>query len=329
MNSPRRQAFTLVELIVVIVIIVCLVGLMLPPAGPVRETGRANACKNNIKQLQRAIAEYELTHGQYPDYINTLGHPNGNKTRASWVVKTFDYLELAPLATQWEQGQYVFSSLDILQCPSDPPETIDQPHLSYVANAGYINNSIENKANGIFFDRTRIANGAPGPADPRDQAESPEIIVTLKYLQSHDGAARTILLSENKHALHWGYTTLDEQQNLPDQKYHFGFCWEQPKTVIEDIQKNEYCSAHRINGKMDGNDPMSFQSMTPDNGIPASFHPGGVHVAFVAGNVQLLSDRVDPFVYAQLMTSNSKESDLLSTDDKPEKAYPPPTEGDY
>jgi hypothetical protein len=48
----------------------------------------------------------------------------------------------------------------------------------------------------------------------------------------------------------------------------------------------------------------------PMPGMPSSFHPAGVNAAFMDSRVVFLSDQIEPLVYAQLMTSNHKMSDL-------------------
>ena len=49
-----RRAFTLIEVLVVIGIVVILVGLVLPALGTLAEGGRSAECQSNLRQLAAA-----------------------------------------------------------------------------------------------------------------------------------------------------------------------------------------------------------------------------------------------------------------------------------
>ncbi len=355
MRSSTRNAFTLVELLVVIAIIGTLVGLLLPAVQAAREAARRNSCSSNINQLSKALQIREGSTKDLPGYINRLGIAGSNKVvRASWVVTLFPYFEQVQLFEQWNNGNPNYAALELLTCPSNPPDFQGAPNLSYVANTGWrspSDSSTENPADGLFFDRTRVADLSVTPAynwstakDPRDsnsdpQQDRPEVVMSIAYIQARgDGTTKTMMLSESLASLFWAYTEPSDSngdfQKAIEAPYHFGFTWEQPTAVANDTKR-------RINGSKDPLAYTSFQEMTtlktgepanlPSSGdtnqrpcLPSSNHPGGVNAAFVGGQVQFVGDQIEPFVYAQLLTSNHKQSNLVG-----DKSAQEPADGSF
>jgi prepilin-type N-terminal cleavage/methylation domain-containing protein/prepilin-type processing-associated H-X9-DG protein len=358
MRQSKRNAFTLVELLVVIAIIGTLVGLLLPAVQAAREAARANTCRSNMTNLQKAITQREQTQGKFPGYMNLVG-PSGdelsNKLRASWVVTTFPYIEQPALWDAWTKGRVpgnsfndLYSPLELLVCPSDPPETQGEPVLSYAANAGFIQDELngdrENPANGVFTDQARVPETGKGlPQDYKDTDDPPHPLVgmTSAYIGSKgDGLTNTIMLSENLKAYLWGYNP-DNHEDVPDKKYHFGVCWEDPNQVevAPTTDPNGYkteASYRKINGQRVDNAVLftTFEDdedsgMQPNYGFPSSNHSGGVNMAFCGGAVKFVTEEISPTVYAQLMTSNRKGSDLEGLDGKLERKMKQPSDDDF
>jgi len=63
MNTPRRSAFTLVEIMIVVVIIGMLAALSIPAFQKVRATSQDKAVLNNARQLSAAAEQYYLENG--------------------------------------------------------------------------------------------------------------------------------------------------------------------------------------------------------------------------------------------------------------------------
>lgn len=361
-HSHRRSAFTLVELLVVIAIIGTLVGLLLPAVQAAREAARNNSCKNNLKQLVVAMQTRDTTSKTLPGYINPLGVKRSSFiSRASWVVTTFPFIEQAQLFETFSSGNSNIADvrnlpqLEILNCPSNPSTTVGQPTLSYVANAGYRyawnrgsnsnkRYSFENPADGVFLDMTRtndLDNSVSwiDSNDIRDNNNAPIHSMTIAYISSKgDGTSKTLMFSESLAALFWAYTgdpnsTSGDYFETPDANFHFGFTWVEPNDVVGPSGDRRL----RINGSKETPLYSTFESMTelvedvpseppvtPRPGIASSYHPGGVNVAFVGSSVTFLNDQIEPFVLAQLMTSNHKQSGLVGDDTSAE-----PADGSY
>lgn len=146
----KRSAFTLIELLVVIAIIAILVAILLPAVQQAREAARRSQCKNNLKQLGLAIANYEGTYEVMPPRCVAWNGPRPR--RSSGFVCLLPFMEQQGLyeamdtggTSQAVNGTTVYgsmfrespgsvpapwdsnyrpasTSIPALNCPSDPP----------------------------------------------------------------------------------------------------------------------------------------------------------------------------------------------------------------
>jgi prepilin-type N-terminal cleavage/methylation domain-containing protein/prepilin-type processing-associated H-X9-DG protein len=93
-----RSGFTLIELLVVIAIIAVLVALLLPAVQQAREAARRSQCKNNLKQIGLAIANYESAFTCLP-FGKGLNYPGVGPVYARWSLHSMilPYMDQGPL----------------------------------------------------------------------------------------------------------------------------------------------------------------------------------------------------------------------------------------
>lgn len=313
-SYSAKLGFTLVELLVVITIIGTLMSLLLPAVQQARETARGLTCKNNIGQLGKAMLLYENSYGRFPGFVERFQNPNDPNDRGkvgSWVVSIFPYIEENAADEAWTQRDGTMPdtdprlfapSIDFLNCASDPPDFADQPTLSYVVNTGRITGGnvphADNPANGMFFRRDCGFSESPEDITCRNSRRE----MGLQYLDSHDGASKTMMLSENVHTLYYVYHDPESGQYVEPsangvQKQHFGFVWHpnKPRQVNPLITQpqDEFVE--------------EMENLKPDpHGFPSSRHPGHVNRCFADGHVSQMSDTIDQKVYRELMTTRGK-----------------------
>ncbi len=351
------RGFTLVELLVVIAIIGTLVALLLPAVQSARESARNNTCKNSLKNLSLGMLNYDSNQGQLPGYINDLVNPN-NPTegrQASWVVMLFPYIERTNEWDVWNSNlgatwmpngipNDAAPEIELLECPSNPVEVPGDPWCVYVVNAGQMfsdtsrSSNRENVANGIFFDRSKNVDIiGSGSQDGREG--DPELKCSVDYVSSNDGTSNTMMLSESLHKIYWTYPQPDSKgkaAEYADAKRFFGFMW--TNTGAEDGCGDDVL---RVNGDNNydlvpdefnpyvGDPATAMQRTSECLSYPSSNHPGGVNVAFCDGRVVYVTDRVEPQIYAQLMTSSARRSSYVAPDGTADRRLPPVSDDDY
>jgi len=109
-RGSRSSGFTLIELLVVIAIIAILVALLLPAVQQAREAARRTQCRNNLKQMGIALANYHDVYNVHPPALINSGrledlpfYSGGNK-----VLNTTGWTLLLPYLEQ--ANAWVFNS---------------------------------------------------------------------------------------------------------------------------------------------------------------------------------------------------------------------------
>ncbi len=71
-RASRTTAFTLVEIMIVVVIIGLLAAMAMIAFQKIRQTSQLNVCLNNLRIYQDALELYAFPKGLYPDQINDM-----------------------------------------------------------------------------------------------------------------------------------------------------------------------------------------------------------------------------------------------------------------
>ena len=119
-NKASNQAFTLLELLIVIAMIAVLAAVLFPVFQKVRENARRTTCQSNLRQIGLAITQYTQ------DSDETL--PPGAYALGGATVT-------------WRQGVFPYvKSVEVFTCPSNPYDELTtdvdggQFFVSYGAN---------------------------------------------------------------------------------------------------------------------------------------------------------------------------------------------------
>lgn len=301
----RKNGFTLVELLVVIAIIGTLMGLLLPAVQSTREAGRRNTCSNNLAQLGKATLNFDSSRGFLPGWRNpALSTVNTNNY--SWHVPLLPHIERRDIFVAMSgtaspaaaQTPYI----DLLVCPSSPPDALNAPTCAYVGNCGNAPYTAgQSKGDGVMFDQ--VTNPAR---------------ISMDNVSSADGVATTLLFSE-KCGSNVTQTTWSAPRGAP---YSPGTSTGSAPFAIAVpgfVHPNSTTVAKVIN-------PASTAGTDLVRGI-SSNHPGGAMATFCDGHVIFLKDSISALVFSQLMSSNKEaESTAVQAFDA---LYPILSEGDF
>jgi prepilin-type N-terminal cleavage/methylation domain-containing protein/prepilin-type processing-associated H-X9-DG protein len=332
-RPPVRAAFTLVELLVVIAIIGVLVALLLPAVQAAREASRRIKCQNHLKQLALGIENYESSYKVFPasgivDTSITIYESRTGKM-FSWVVLILPFIEQPALHAQFnfsltslnQPNEPQANQIPVLLCPSDTAKG------SYFRDATFTNNKVFAKGNYAAF---------VGPVHVEYQTQWRGVL-TSHFPQAHknianDGTANSLMLSEVRTRKH-------EQ----DQRG----AWALPWTGATQLSFDMHCQANAFTGQPTSYSPWSAslgQTQPPNcqgsnldmlyvcpdpaeaqlrrmpcntyggganqylSAAPRSHHPNCVNVAYADGHVTILTNNVDEYLMARLISIDDGES---------------------
>ena len=127
-SACRRQAFTILELLVTTSIFGMLIALLLPALMAARESARCLQCKSNLREIGLAVQQHHETRRRLPQaWTDAPDKFSGY----GWAVDLLPFLEESALAKKVDRTVSVSSlqndvprttDLPIMRCPSDISE---------------------------------------------------------------------------------------------------------------------------------------------------------------------------------------------------------------
>lgn len=178
-RSPhtRRAALTLIEFLVVIAIIAVLFSLLLPAIQKTRESANRTSCINNLRQLGKALEQYQFDHLKFPN--EDLQPPPGSKTIYSELLP---YVEQQVQVTTWTTNP---QAVRLFLCPTRRTASVG-PKDDYAAGHHVGGPTVDG---GIHLNWRSILGGS---------FVSGSVVfkgVSLGDVTSADGASNTLMLA--------------------------------------------------------------------------------------------------------------------------------------
>lgn len=116
-NTSRKAGFTLVEIMIVVAIIGLLAAIAIPNFVKARNTSQANACINNMRQVDSATQQWALETGQSDAAV-----PSANAGAIALYIKG-DAIPTCP------QGQLIVLADLLTESPTCPNVVASPTHL--------------------------------------------------------------------------------------------------------------------------------------------------------------------------------------------------------
>lgn len=319
-SHRRRCAFTLVELLVVVAICGGVMGVLLPAVQNSREAGRRASCLNNMRQVGLGFQQYVQQTHRFPGGMNYFEVRTGSTTRKTehgWAVYLLPYLEETALARQYDFKAHwkdmanqpaIRNAVEVFLCPAVPDsdtrvhrnerEQLDQGRIDYSTFA-----FVEDH----FYD-----NNPSIPSKALPQAGFAEGVLVdwyqLPAVKVYDGLSKTLLLTEDAgrptHYIRHG-TLAASAPNHSDgcnsalvNGHILGSGWAEP------WNRNSLASM-----QYDGLTCFGPCVMNCTNNNEAfGFHPNGITSIMADSTARFLSNDVENYVFAALVTRAGSES---------------------
>jgi len=323
------NAFTLVELLVVLTMIGILMAMLLPAIDAVRESARRAQCTNNVTRLIVAVQNYEGAHEVYPAGVVDNTGPIRNQERGyhhSWIVKLLPYVEekntyrhIDPSVGVYHKNNEPVRCLNIgvLTCPTQNHEWRDIGVSNYAAVHHDVEAPIDVDNHGVFFlsSRVRYEDIADGLSQTLFIGErTVEGTGDLGWMSGTRATLRNTGTPINRTGTNAPGTRapLPERQDNIENDPSSAFGEEDSAGRSGEAAPPAESDAREDSEQPDGDPGGSPRSLLYVGGF-GSHHPTGAIFAFGDGQVRFLSEEIDQQTFQQM--GHRADGKLLSAED--------------
>jgi len=146
-----RPAFTLIELLAVIAILMILLSLLVPSLRKARELARRLKCQSNSRCLHQADMQYNERYGCLSPMgyrVNTYPNNTGNPSVVWWQTQFLGQFfgEDVPKSLKVDDVPGVPPRKSVLRCPSESLWSYNHPLKSWIAYNSYMSSECEPRA---------------------------------------------------------------------------------------------------------------------------------------------------------------------------------------
>ncbi len=305
-SKVMRAGSSLPEVLVVVGCLAVLALLFLPWLLTSRESSRGHVCLTRIQALGEAVILSSENHANFvPYFVQDQG----------WPVEVSEYLKDKP---GWNEGRRISEeelkslSVPMYVCPDDPRAQNQTGALSYVINGGYGFFPVDANTQAVSETGTHSAgldldhNGEVSAEEwavnyatgvcwrPDTRPEDEAFRMSFPEISEADGTKFTLLMSENLNAGAWySKETRDLAFVIGREQIAFAKAPNDNQTLkIEAIDLGPFA----ING--------NFGTLSNQCPAPSSLHGDSVNMIYCDGHGGPMSSKIDPYIYASLLTSN-------------------------
>ena len=301
----KKNAFTIIELLVVVTVIAVLVAFLVPAVQSMRETSRRLSCVNSLKQLGIALHGYESSHKVFPR------GENGFSPQAMMLP----YLEQEALfnsintnmhsSESANQNETAFNvQLSVLLCPSDKTPENSLSVSSYCVNYGSGFNLYDAIPNGPFSWQINTPGvGTQMIVDGLSQTCAISEWATGRSLNVRDPKRSTFMAGTKIIDISDYEKFLSDCQNVNKKIAQVDSPWKGIEWYVLGCGN----SAYNHNLTPNENTCKSAGVIAQGAWTAGSYHPGGINVLFTDGHVAFTKDSISLAAWRALGTMNGHE----------------------